>query len=95
MSQLDDVTVNIIREGDGYVALCPELDIVSQGKVREEALSNLIEAVELFLRTADQSEIERRLDDYDARVLEEAKASTTSFRPLEEVHAEFKKSGRL
>jgi predicted RNase H-like HicB family nuclease len=29
------------REGDGYVALCPELDVASQGDSLEEARANL------------------------------------------------------
>jgi len=45
-----------------YVALCPELDIASQGDSREEALANLKEAVEGFFSVVDRSEIERRLD---------------------------------
>ena len=40
------------REGDGYVSLCPELDIASQGDTVEQAFANLREAVELFLETA-------------------------------------------
>jgi predicted RNase H-like HicB family nuclease len=48
------------REGDGYVSLCPELDVASQGSTVEEALANLREAVELFLETASPSEIEQR-----------------------------------
>ncbi|MFZ2448533.1 MAG: type II toxin-antitoxin system HicB family antitoxin [Syntrophobacteraceae bacterium] len=51
----------IEREGDGYVALCPELDIASQGDTVEEARSNLVEAIELFFETADPSEVQRRL----------------------------------
>lgn len=51
----------IEREGDGYVALCPELDIASQGGSVEEARRNLIEAVELFFETADPAEVESRL----------------------------------
>ncbi len=40
----------IIRKGEKqYVALCPEVDVVSQGFTVEEALSNLKEAVELFV----------------------------------------------
>jgi len=50
-----------IIEGDGYVALCPELDIASQGASVEEARGNLGEAVELFFETADASEVQRRL----------------------------------
>ena len=55
------LTAIIEREGDGYVGLCPELDIASQGRSVEEARANLREAVELFFETADPSEIERRL----------------------------------
>lgn len=51
----------IEREGQGYVALCPELDIASQGSTLEEARSNLTEALELFFETADASEVQRRL----------------------------------
>lgn len=54
------LTAIIQREDDGYVALCPELDIASQGDTIEEARQNLMEAVELFLETADPSEVERR-----------------------------------
>jgi len=39
----------IIRKGEKqYVALCPEVDVVSQGYTIEEALKNLMEAVELY-----------------------------------------------
>ena len=54
------VTAIIEREGDGYVALCPELDIASQGDSIEQARDNLQEAVELFFETASQEEIGRR-----------------------------------
>jgi len=40
----------IIRKGEKqYVALCPEVDVVSQGYTIEEALRNLQEAVELYI----------------------------------------------
>jgi predicted RNase H-like HicB family nuclease len=61
MQQIRQVTAVIEREGDGYVALCPELDVASQGDSIEEARQNLVEAVELFLETADPSEIQQRL----------------------------------
>ena len=51
----------IEREGDLYVALCPELDVVSQGATVEEATANLREAVELFLESASPDEIKQRL----------------------------------
>lgn len=50
-------TAVLEREGEGYVALCPELDVVSQGDTVEEARANLKEAVELFLETASPEEI--------------------------------------
>jgi len=50
----------IEREGDGYVALCPELDIASQGDTVEEARANLTEAVEGFLEAASEAEIRER-----------------------------------
>ena len=48
------------REGDGYVALCPELDVASQGDSAAEAQENLQEAIALFFETASPEEIERR-----------------------------------
>ena len=40
----------IIKKGeDQFVALCPELDVVSQGYTVEKALANLKEAVELYI----------------------------------------------
>jgi predicted RNase H-like HicB family nuclease len=40
----------IIKKGEKqYVALCPELDVVSQGYTIEEALQNLKEACELYI----------------------------------------------
>jgi predicted RNase H-like HicB family nuclease len=54
------VTAIIEREGDGYVALCPELDIASQGDSIEAARQNLREALELFFEAASQEEIRDR-----------------------------------
>ena len=51
----------IEREGDGYVSLCPELDIASQGNSIEEAKQNLVEAIELFFEAADPSEVQKRI----------------------------------
>ena len=55
------MTAIIEREEDGFIALCPELDIASQGSTIEEARANLIEALTLFFETADPSEVSRRL----------------------------------
>jgi predicted RNase H-like HicB family nuclease len=54
-------TAVIEREDDWFVATCPEVDVVSQGKSIEEARANLLEAVELFFEVASASEIKRRL----------------------------------
>lgn len=54
-------TAIIEREGNGYVSLCPELDIASQGDTVEEARDNLREALELFFETASQQEIQSRM----------------------------------
>ncbi len=55
------LTAIIEREGDGYVALCPELDVASQGDTIEHARENLQEAVELFFETASPQEVTERL----------------------------------
>lgn len=61
MDQRGQLTAIIEREGDGYVGLCPELDLASQGDSVEAARANLTEAVELFFESADTCEVERRL----------------------------------
>ena len=61
MNTVRQLTAVVEREGDGYVATCPELDIVSQGDTIEEARRNLVEAVEGFFEMASASEIRRRL----------------------------------
>lgn len=55
------LTAIIQREDDGYVALCPELDIASQGDTIEAARDNLREALELFFECASPAEIRQRL----------------------------------
>ena len=62
MASKRQLTAIIEREGDGYVALCAELDIASQGDSVEEARSNLIEALTLFFEEADPSEVDRRFN---------------------------------
>jgi predicted RNase H-like HicB family nuclease len=61
MKSMRQLTAIIEREDDVYVALCPELDIASQGQTVEAARNNLIEALELFFESADPTEIARRL----------------------------------
>jgi len=55
------LTAIIEREGDGYVSLCPELDIASQGDSIESARENLREALELFFECAPPEEVRERL----------------------------------
>ena len=55
------LTAIIQREGDGFVALCPEVDVASQGDTIEAARDNLREALELFFECASAAEIEQRL----------------------------------
>lgn len=55
-----NLTVILENEDDGYVSLCPELDIASQGDTVEDAKANLKEAVELFFEVASESEISER-----------------------------------
>jgi predicted RNase H-like HicB family nuclease len=60
MSERRRLTAIIEREGDGYVSLCPEYDVASQGDTIEEARANLIEALTLFFECADPAELNRR-----------------------------------
>jgi len=69
----------IEMEGDGYVALCPELDIGSQGDSVEEARANLREALELFFQTASPEEIGRRFSAIDMRPDERKKDQGRGF----------------
>src|SRR5262245_29950432 len=59
-SETRQFTAIIEREDNGYVALCPELDIASQGDSIEEARANLQEALELFLEAASPDEVDQR-----------------------------------
>jgi predicted RNase H-like HicB family nuclease len=40
-------SATVWREGDWYVSQCLDVDVASQGRTEEEALSNLHEALEL------------------------------------------------
>jgi predicted RNase H-like HicB family nuclease len=55
------LTAIIEAGGDGYVSLCPELDIASQGDTVKEARDNLREALELFFQSASPEEVKQRL----------------------------------
>ena len=55
------LTAIIEKEDDGYVALCPEVDVASQGDTVTEARNNLKEALDLFFESASPEEIKARL----------------------------------
>lgn len=61
MKTLQNFTAIIEKENDAFVALCPELDVASQGNTVEEAKNNLQEAIELLLEHASKSELDMRL----------------------------------
>ncbi|HEY3974762.1 MAG TPA: type II toxin-antitoxin system HicB family antitoxin [Candidatus Sulfotelmatobacter sp.] len=54
-------TAVLHKESDLYVAECPEVGTVSQGKTVEEAVANLREATELYLEEFPPRETGRPL----------------------------------
>ncbi len=52
---------SVWREGDWYIAQCLELDIASQGETKEEALSNLKEALEFYFEAPQATRPPRRV----------------------------------
>lgn len=61
MKNFRNFTAIIEKENDGYISLCPELDLASQGNSIEEARNNLQQAIELFFEHASKDEITSRL----------------------------------
>lgn len=61
MKKVRRFTAIIEKDGQWYVAHCPELDIASQGKSVKEARKNLKEAIALFFQHASPSEIANRM----------------------------------
>ena len=55
------LTAVLHKEGDLFVADCPEVGTVSQGATVEEAVRNLQEATELYLEEFPTEEIARPL----------------------------------
>jgi predicted RNase H-like HicB family nuclease len=60
--KLPRLTAVIEKEGNWYIASCPELCVASQGRTNEAAELMLREAVDLLLEEADEPEIRRRLN---------------------------------
>jgi len=54
----------IRKENDLYVADCPEVGTVSQGRTIEEALANLREATGLYLQEFPLPEMSKPLGDF-------------------------------
>ncbi len=73
------LTAIIEREGKGYVSLCPDLDIASQGDTVEQARENLKEALELFFETASREEIEQRLHGTPQSIIRQSGIPKTEF----------------
>jgi predicted RNase H-like HicB family nuclease len=61
MDRKREFTAIIEREGDGYTALCPEVDVASQGDTEDQARENLREAVVLLVETASPLELDQRV----------------------------------
>ncbi len=61
MKRRQRVNAVIKRVGEGYIAVCPRLDVSGQGSTVEEARRNLIEALELFFETANPNDLQHRM----------------------------------
>lgn len=48
------LTAVVKQEDEGYSVICPELNVASQGETFEEAISNIKEATELYIESAEQ-----------------------------------------
>jgi predicted RNase H-like HicB family nuclease len=42
-----ELSIQIWKKGSWFIARCPELDFVSQGRTKDEAKYNLMEVVEI------------------------------------------------
>ena len=57
-----DVSIEIWKKGTYYLAKCPELDFISQGRTVEEARRNLFEVIEIqFEEMADMGTLNEYL----------------------------------
>jgi len=88
------MTAILSREDDGFVALCPDLDIASQGSTIEEARANLVEALTLFFETASSTEITRRLhNEVFVTQVEVPVGTYTAIRPDAAIFANLREPG--
>ena len=54
MSKRIILTVVVKEEDKGYSVVCPELNVASQGETFEESISNIKEALELYIESAEE-----------------------------------------
>ena len=54
MSKQILITVVVKEEEKGYSVICHELNVASQGETFEESISNIKEAIELYVESAEQ-----------------------------------------
>ena len=48
------LTVVVKEEDKGYSVVCSELNVASQGETFEECMTNIKEAIELYIESAEQ-----------------------------------------
>lgn len=53
---LKQILLNVVvkEEEKGYSVICPELNVASQGDTFEESITNIKEAIELYIESAEQ-----------------------------------------
>lgn len=49
------ITIELLKKRAHYVAKCPELDFISQGKTSDEARKNLLEVLEIQFEEMEES----------------------------------------
>jgi predicted RNase H-like HicB family nuclease len=49
-----DIKIEIFKEEDLYLAVCPPLNISSYGETEDEAKCSLVEAIEAFIEECDR-----------------------------------------
>ena len=49
-----NITIEVWQKGKWFIAKCPELDFISQGKTREEAKKNLLEVIQIQFEEMSQ-----------------------------------------
>ena len=55
-----EFTAVVTRDGERFIALCPEFDMASEGSSVEDSIANLRNAVDQFLNTADPAVVSWR-----------------------------------